>query len=295
MRIGFIGFGEAASAIAAGLKQEGVADIVAYDVADTPIVQSRAEAIHAHLVTSKEELARQADVILSMVTASVALNVAQDIAPYLRPGTVYADLNSCSPRTKREIYEMLENVAPEVEYASVAVMSAVPPLRHKVPMVADGPGAARLHERLSPYHMNIQVIQGPVGASAVLKMCRSVIVKGLEALFLEALVAADRAGVAEQVLASLDASFGSMSLSGMGDYLLRRHWVHGRRRAHEAQEAIRTVEELGAEAWVTRGVAQRLEWGAQMREQAASMPDELPSYRDVLRAFRLAEGDVQLD
>ncbi|GER85412.1 dehydrogenase [Thermogemmatispora aurantia] len=263
MRLGFIGFGEAASAIATGLAEEGLRDLYAYDVVCGPALTERAARCGVRLVTSLAELAAQADLVLSLVTASGALTVAREIAPHLRARTLYADLNSCAPQVKAEIGQVITQLAPNVSYASVAVMSAVPPLRHRVPLVADGPGARRLRETLEPYGMNIEVLEGPLGAAATLKMCRSVVLKGMEALFLEALLAAEKAGLTEQVLASLNASFPDKPLGDLGAYLLERHRLHAQRRADEMQEAAATLASFAIEPLVSAGAARRLRWSAE--------------------------------
>lgn len=264
MRLGFIGFGEAASAIAAGLREEGRdLRIAAYDVARGPSLSERAQRSGVVLMDSPAAVAQASDVVLSVVTAQVALAVAREVAPHLKPGAIYADLNSCGPDVKVQIGQVLAEKAPGVHYASVAVMSAVPPLRHRVPMVADGPGALRLQAALQPYGMNIEVLEGPLGTAALLKMCRSVLLKGLEALFLEGLMAAERVGLSERVLASLDASFPGKSLREIGTYLIERHGQHGARRAHELQEAVKTLEHVGVEPLVTRGAWERLSRSAQ--------------------------------
>ncbi|MBX5450098.1 NAD(P)-dependent oxidoreductase [Thermogemmatispora sp.] len=263
MRLGFLGFGEAASAIAAGLAEQGGCELFAYDLARDQALSERAARYGVRLVSNLAELAEQADLIFSLVTARAALPVAREIAPHLRAGTLYADLNSCGPRLKAEIGRVIAQAAPAASYASVAIMSAVPPLRHRVPLVADGPGAAHLREALRPYGMNIEILEGPLGAAATLKMCRSVVLKGMEALFLEALLAAEKAGITEQVLASLNVSFPDRPLGDLGIYLLERHGRHAQRRADELAEAAATLAELGIDPLVAGGAARRLRWSAQ--------------------------------
>nr|BBH95853.1 6-phosphogluconate dehydrogenase [Thermogemmatispora argillosa] len=270
MRLGFLGFGEAASAIAAGLAEEGMGELFAYDIASGQALSERAARCGVSLVGSLAELAACADLILSLVTARVALPVAREIAPYLRAGTLYADLNSCGPRVKAEIGQVMAQLAPAAIYASVAIMSAVPPLRHRVPLVADGPGATRLREALAPYGMNIEIVEGPPGAAATLKMCRSVVLKGMEALFLEALLAAEKAGVTEQLLASLNASFSDRPLGDLGLYLLERHRRHAQRRADELEEAAATLADWAIEPLVAAGAARRLRWSAERLTRLAA-------------------------
>ncbi|GMA55625.1 3-hydroxyisobutyrate dehydrogenase [Alicyclobacillus sacchari] len=266
MRLGFIGFGEAASTIALGLSETGLANMIAYDAMRSIAMEERARAARVQLVDSPRDVCTQADVVLSMVTASVAADVARTVAPYLSPRQVYADLNSCSPAVKREIGKLVNEAQPKALYASVAVMSAVGPHRHLVPMVTDGPGAEAFAAALTPYGCNIRVLAGEIGSSAALKMCRSTVLKGLEALFIEALVAAEMYGVTGDMLASLDASFPQHELSSLAWYLVERNMQHGQRRAHEMDEAARTLASAGVEPLVAEGAAKRLHWSAERQK-----------------------------
>ncbi|MBX5436687.1 MAG: NAD(P)-dependent oxidoreductase [Alicyclobacillaceae bacterium] len=269
MRVGFLGFGEAASAIAAGLYEAGVTDIVAYDVAPGPKTSERLALIGRDRLSERAELAG-CDVVFSAVTADTCVAAAESVAADLHPGQVYADLNSCSPTVKARVGRVV--AASGALFAGVAVMSAVPPLRHRVPMLADGPGALALAERMAAYGMQIEVIPGDVGAAAAMKMFRSAIVKGMEALFLEALLPARRFGVDQRVLQSLSESFGSMRLGELGAYLLERHALHASRRAHELAEAADTIAEAGLEPYAVRGGAERLRWSAQRLADREGVP-----------------------
>ncbi|GMA49692.1 dehydrogenase [Alicyclobacillus contaminans] len=288
MVVGFIGFGEAAFAIASGLREAGVEHMVAYDAFQNDAMKARAEQIGMQLLDSVQAVGERATLVFSLVTPTAALPAAADIAPALQSDAVYADLNSCSPKRKQEIAALLSNTG--ARFAGVAVMSAVPPLRHRVPMLADGPGAHLLKRWMEPYGMRIDVVEGGVGAAAAVKMCRSVIVKGIEALFMEALLAASAAGVVDDVLASVDASFGNMTLSELANYLLVRNGQHGQRRAHELLDAAETVSSLGHTPWVTRGAAERLAWSA--AQQARGFRAENPqSFREVLEALSRTDGE----
>lgn len=280
MVVGFIGFGEAAYAIASGLGEAvGAPQIVAYDAYRSLVMAQRGKQIGVRLCETLAELGASSDVIVSLVPASSALEVARGVAHHVKDGAVYADLNSCSPRTKQRISEVFS--ATKAEFASVAVMSAVLPFRHRVPMIADGPGALRLQESMSPYGMQIRTVDGEIGSSAVIKMCRSVIVKGMESLLLEALLAAQTAGVADEVLESVDASFSGMTFTELTNYLLIRNMRHGERRAHELREAVETVSDLGVQPLVTSGAAQRLEWSADCQKNGKQIENP-QSFKDVL-------------
>ncbi|MDI9259216.1 NAD(P)-dependent oxidoreductase [Alicyclobacillus sendaiensis] len=287
MRLGLIGFGEAASAIARGLKQAGWSSMAAYDAVQSDAMKAKARDAGVEWATSLDELVRQSDIVCSLVTAGVAVDVAKAAASHLRPGALYADFNSCSPAVKREVGDVIKSAQPAARYAAVAVMSAVKPHGHRVPLVADGDGARALQEALAPYGCRIEVLNGEVGGAALLKMCRSAVLKGLEALFLEALAAAESLGVADRVLDSLDASFPEHHLRDLAWYLVERNLAHAERRAHELGEVVDTLRSLGMEPLVAEGGYRRLQHAAAVR---ASLNDPAEDVRQWLQVLARAHG-----
>ena len=139
-----------------------------------------------------------ADLVISAVTASSAAEAARDAAPFLRSGQIYLDINSVSPETKREIARTLgESPAAFVE---AAVMAPVSPQRLKVPMLLGGADAATVAERLQAIGMNVKPISDRIGVASAIKMCRSIIIKGLEAITVESMFTARRYGAEKEVL-----------------------------------------------------------------------------------------------
>lgn len=201
--VAFIGFGEAAAALAGAVSR-------AYDCkTDDPVTRDAKLAdMAAAGVTACADTAAAvsgADAILSLVTADQQIAAAHAAAPHLKPGALFLDLNSVAPGAKREAAALIE--AHAGRYADVAVMAPVHPARHAVPMLVSGPHAADGAALLRSIGMTrVRVVDGPVGTASSIKMIRSVVVKGLEALTAECVLAADRAGVLDEVLASLDAS-----------------------------------------------------------------------------------------
>ena len=177
-RIGFIGFGEAASAIAKGLRSEGVGNIAAFDVQP---IGDRAAGVD--VVDTPAELAARADVIFSAVVAKAAVAAAESVASDLAARHLYVDLNSASPAVKQDVARI---VAPSgAGFVEASIMSAVPPLGHRVPMLLGGTGASRFAELMRPLGMQLEVLGEDVGPASAIKMFRSVMIKGLEALVLE--------------------------------------------------------------------------------------------------------------
>jgi 3-hydroxyisobutyrate dehydrogenase-like beta-hydroxyacid dehydrogenase len=265
--IGFVGFGEAAYHIAKGLLASGINAIFAYDIhTDTAgrgeLIRKRADDAGVRLVPSNASLVGLSDIILSTVTANQASAAAEQTAPYLKSGHLYADLNSVSPGLKQSIAGMI--AASGARFVEVAVMAPVPPYGHKVPLLTGGPYAQEFAERLSVFGMQIETGAIEVGAAAATKMCRSIMVKGIEALMTECVLSATHYGVDEKVLTSLGETFPGMDWKKMASYLVGRVVVHGERRAREMEEVAGTVEEAGVEPVMVEAIVRRMDWSAQL-------------------------------
>src|SRR5262249_9565561 len=146
-------------------------------------IMQRAAETDVNLLESSERLTNETDILLSVVTASSAVEAAAQTAPHLQARHYYADLNSVSPDTKRGIAAII--AAAGAHFVEAAVMAPVSPYEHKVPMLLGGEHAACFADLLSPLGMRFEVVSDQVGAAVAVKMCRSVVVKGLEALLFE--------------------------------------------------------------------------------------------------------------
>lgn len=192
-----------------------------------------------------------ATIVLSLVTADQALQAAETNAPHLDPGTLWLDLNSVSPDTKRSAAQAVEDAGGR--YVDVAVMAPVLPARRGVPLLVAGPNADAGIAALAEMGFgNLRAVAGPVGAAAAIKMIRSVMIKGIEALSAECALAADAAGVLPEVLASLGGDWEQRF-----DYNLNRMLVHGTRRAGEMGEVVATLDSLGTGSAMSRATLQR--------------------------------------
>ena len=259
--IGFIGFGEAGSTLAKGLRESGATEVADYDVAletaeGRPKMERRAAETGVTLVPSVEELARLSGVIVSAVVSTVALDVAERAALHLDAGHLYMDLNSTSPEVKRRIAEIIS--ASGACFVEAAVMAAVPPLGHKVPILLSGEAAAELIGRLSAYGMNLEDFGPEIGRASAVKMFRSIMVKGLEALFVECALASSRYGVTERVLEYVGMGYPGIDWNELANYLLGRTAIHGERRAHEMEEVAATLSAMGIEPIMAEAAARRL-------------------------------------
>jgi 3-hydroxyisobutyrate dehydrogenase-like beta-hydroxyacid dehydrogenase len=278
MKIGFVGFGEAAFHIAKGLKLA----VTAFDIHVTDQVRQRAHETGTRLVESNGELAASCEIMLSAVTADQALIAAEQNAPYLTADHIYADLNSVSPALKQSIARVIE--ASGARFAEIAMMAPVPPYGHKVPMLAGGAGAADFVAKLAPFGISAEIVSREVGTAAATKMFRSIIVKGLEALLTECVLGATRYNADERVFASLAESFPGIDWKKLADYMVGRVVVHGERRAREMEEVAATLREIDIEPIMAEAIVRRMDWSVEAGLKQHFRGEAPKSYRDVVEA-----------
>jgi 3-hydroxyisobutyrate dehydrogenase-like beta-hydroxyacid dehydrogenase len=274
--IGFVGFGEAGSTIARGLKAAGLERIFAYDIKPktSDIVT---------IVESPQALAASAELIVSAVTSSSALDAATQHAPFLTSRHTYADINSVSPALKQDIDRVIS--ATGASFVEVAVMAPVPPYGHRVPMLVGGAGAPAFKATLAPFGMQMEILEGAtVGSAAAVKMCRSVVVKGIEALLLECVLAATRFGADDLVFASLRETWPGIDWKTLADYTSGRVVVHGERRAREMEEVAETLKAIGVDPIMAEATARRQDWSARMDLKSHFGPEGPKTYREVVEA-----------
>jgi len=288
-RLGFVGFGEAAFHLAKGLREAGVKRTVAFDIhMHTPgrgeKIQERARETGTGLVEFPAALPAAADVIISGVTADQAVDAAKQAAPYLTSRHIYADLNSVSPRTKQQVAEIITHSG--AKFVEIAVMGPIPPQLHKTPMLIGGAAASEFQKMFGPLGMRMDVVStDQIGRAAAVKMFRSVIYKGLEALIFECVLGASRYEAEDRVFASLAESFPGVDWKKLADYMVGRVVVHGERRAREMDEVARTLEELGIEPMMTAATARRMDWAADLNLRDKFGGEFPKTYQEVLEAI----------
>jgi 3-hydroxyisobutyrate dehydrogenase-like beta-hydroxyacid dehydrogenase len=276
-QIALIGFGEVGGIFGHDFAAAGLG-VSAFDIL-LNVEQSRttmlakAKKAKVHACDTLEEAVRGADLVISAVTASSATDVANSAAPFLRAGQIYLDINSASPDTKRSIARALNDSL--TIFIEAAVMAAVSPQRLKVPMLLGGPGATTAAVRLQAIGMNVKPISDRVGVASAIKMCRSIIIKGLEAITVESMFTARRYGAEKQVLESLAATYPGMGWDGeLPDYLISRVAEHGKRRAAEMREAAQAVADAGLKPLTALATAERQDWLAQaIAEFSLAVPE----------------------
>jgi 3-hydroxyisobutyrate dehydrogenase-like beta-hydroxyacid dehydrogenase len=263
-RLCFIGFGEAGQAIASGVREAGVEHIAAWDILfpvnEGARLRQAGEAIGARLAASAAEAVANSDIIVSAVTAGSSIDAAQSVAPHINGNPYYLDINSVSPGRKQEAARLLQGTA---RFVDVAILAPVHPKKHQTPLLLAGEHAQELLPILiDELDMRGAIAPGEVGAAAALKMIRSVMIKGIEALTAECFLAAQRAGIAEEVAASLRNNYPALDWSKVIDYNLERMASHGIRRAEEMEQVAATLTELGIAPLMTQAtVARQREMG----------------------------------
>ena len=269
-RIGLIGYGEVGRIFAEGLMPlPGVMGVGAWDLlfADTDTDTEAGAGARGHAAqrgvracVSAADLCQQSGLVISAVTASNTLAVAREAAQHLAVGSVFLDFNSASPGTKQQAAALVE--ASGGHYVEAGVMTSVPPYGIRVPMLLGGEMAEALAQRLQAWGLDARAVSTQIGIASAIKMSRSVMIKGLEALVIESYATARHYGVEDHVLPTLVETFPSIDWDKQGAYFFSRVVQHGKRRAEEMREAANTVRDAGFEPWLTSAIAQKQDWVA---------------------------------
>ncbi len=284
MQIAFIGFGEAASAFVKGWAGQGH-NIAAYDIksADPSTGEEIAERTRHFGVRNAptlKEAMTGADLVFSTVTADQAVAAAQSAAPHMPQGAVFCDLNSCAPGSKRGSAAVIE--AGGGRYVDVAVMEPVYPELNMVKSLISGPHATDIEAVLTELPMSVRPVGDEVGRASAIKMIRSIMVKGMEALTAECVMAAVAAGVADEVLPSLLGGHPKIDVSERAAYNFERSLRHGERRAAEMEEVAATLTELGLPNGMS---AASVEWQRLIAASGIDLPDEPSDAQAIARAL----------
>lgn len=282
-RICLLGLGEVGQALAEDLRARGLRlttwDIQFSDARSKPV--RAAERLTLPLPPDVRAAVSDAELVVSAVTAAQCVTAAQSVAPHLRAGAWYFDLNSVSPGSRVAAADVVTQAGGR--YVEAAVMSPIHPQRSASHMLLGGPHAQAFAPLAGTLGFTgAQVYAAHYGAASAAKMCRSVVVKGLEALMLESLLAARHFGVESTVVESLRGWLGRDAGDGFAQYLLSRALIHGRRRAEEMREVARTVSEAGLAPRMSEACAQWQDWAAGRIDQPQESP--LPALLDELRA-----------
>ena len=256
--IALIGYGEVGRILAEDLARQGHR-LSAFDLKlmgpEASDLQMHADRLGVRLASNAAGAVEGAELVVSAVTASQAVPVAQSIAPALAAGAFVLDFNSASPGAKGRAGAVVG--AAGGRYVEGAVMTSVPPYRIRVPLLIGGPHAAALLPLLESLGFVPRVVSDRLGVASATKMCRSVMIKGLEAMVIESFTTARHYGVEDAVLASLAETFPGIDWEKQASYFFQRAIEHGRRRSEEVREVAVTVREAGLDAFSASGTADR--------------------------------------
>jgi 3-hydroxyisobutyrate dehydrogenase-like beta-hydroxyacid dehydrogenase len=285
-RLCFIGFGEAGQAIASGLRDTGIETVAAWDIlfpaAAGASLKHAGETMGARVASSAADAARGADIIVSAVTAASSLEAARSVEPHLTGNPYFLDINSVSPGRKKETEKLLGSKA---RYVDVAILAPIHPARHQTPLLLAGPHAENVMPLLiDELEMRGAIAGDEVGQAAGLKMIRSVMIKGMEALTLECFLAAKRYGIVDEVAASLKNNYPTLDWNKAIEYNIERMASHGARRADEMDQVAATLRELGVDPLMAAATSTRQREMGQIGKE--------PAVRKTLKEGRAAMLDA---
>jgi 3-hydroxyisobutyrate dehydrogenase-like beta-hydroxyacid dehydrogenase len=280
-RVALIGLGEVGQIIAEDLAKAGVASVAAWDIrfADPQSPPSRAtNSLGVRAASSGPDAVRGAQLIVSAVTAASDVDAAEAVIAGIERGAFFLDLNSASPGEKQKSAALIE--AAGGRYVEAAVMTPYPPKRIASYMLLGGPHGADFMQATAHLGFAGKPFSDVVGKASATKMCRSVMIKGIEALLTESMLAARHYGVEETVLASLSDLLPIPDWPALAQYMISRSLEHGVRRAEEMRESARTVAEAGIEPLMASATALRQDWAA--THTAALAQTTLPGMLDAI-------------
>jgi len=256
--IGFVGYGELGQCITAGLSAAG-ADVGVFDLfVEAPetvkSLQDKADQAGIILAKTRAELAERSDIFISAVTCSDAVTAARQMAPYLSEKHIYVDLNSTSPAVKKDVCAVIEGAG--AKFVEIGVLGGIPTMGYKVSLLLCGDEAETVAACLSGFGMDTECIIGKTGAAAAVKMFRSIVVKGIEALFLECVLAAEPYGATEQVLETIEQNYPGVG-KDLANFFMTRTANHAERRSHEMEEVAETLRAMGLDPIMAEASAKR--------------------------------------
>jgi len=287
MKVTIIGFGEAGPVFGKQLLNEGMA-VTAWDklqsdpsTAEKQIAKTQALGITPS--SSMIDAVATADLIISTVTASQAVIAAEQSANGLQAGCQWLDLNSVSPATKQSVHDIVS--AKGVLFTEGVAMDTVPAKGAQVPLLLCGPESTMLSHQLNDAGLNTRSVSTSLGAASTTKLLRSILIKGMEALFVESMAAAGKVGMEHEVIASLQATYPTMDWQELAGYQLSRATLHATRRASEMREAQQLVQQLGINPIMSAAIAKRQQDLSDRDVASKDSGDTTPSVANYINAI----------
>ena len=290
IRLGLLGFGEAAARLAMDFSQAGFKDITAYSRSGAkaqpgdPVYQ-RAEAAGVKLAKSVGTLAKKSDIIIALTPGKAAVPALKKILKYLRPDHLYVDASSNSAHNMEQAAALIGNAA---RFVDASVMGPVDIMGLKVPFVASGPHAAEFHDRMTPHGMVITVVGNNPGDASAMKLIRSVLMKGLAMLLLETMEAAQRRNILDAVIEDSSVTFNDIPFQKIIKRYIGGTAVHCERRIHEMKECLELLQDMGSTDRATKSTIAMLRDMVKMGmpQKFTKEPDSIHPVIDALIAAR---------
>lgn len=262
MKLGFIGFGEAAFSIASGLGENGFTGIIANDKMQdhpdfAPRIRQRAEQAKVELKPTPQAVVEEADIVISAVQSSFAVGVCESIKDSLREGQIYADVSASSPTVKQTIWGMVKDTG--VLFADAAMMGMLTVRRHEVPISACGNGAQAFADAVNPIGMKVTVVSERVGVASAIKLIRSIYMKGYDSLIFEMLRAADAFDVYDEMIENVAESMDGVPFATLVEWMLPGIGIHAKRRAHELVDTEKMLAEKNIDSSMSSAIREQLE------------------------------------
>lgn len=295
MKLGFIGFGEAAFEMSVGLKEAGFEAILAYDLMlSHPVfgaqIRERAQLAQVELYIDPKEILMQVDIAIVAVPADKDYEVSESLKPYLKEGCIYIDVTASTPGIKQNIWKNLQDR--KVLYVDAAMMGPLPIYKHKVPILASGNGTDQFISLMSQYGMNItKVSENPGDASAV-KLIRSIYMKGVVALYYELLEAAHSFNVEDLVISSINETMEGKTFEQTMNRLVTGTAIHAQRRSVELGGSIEMLESSNINSVMSKAAKDKLEHVAQLNLKEKFNGKQPGHWLEVIRACRPTESQA---
>ncbi|MGI6074743.1 MAG: NAD(P)-binding domain-containing protein [Pyramidobacter sp.] len=276
IKLGYIGFGEAAYNMGKGLKSEGFKDICAYDVALNMedsyknTVLKRCKDANVTVVTSAKEVVEICDIVIISVPARFTASTAEGLLSFAKEGQLFVDVTTALPNIKEK--EATLFAEKKAQYVDSAMLGSLVVSAHKVPMLASGDGAERWKETMTPWGMKISLVGtgSKAGEASRIKLVRSVFMKGFEALTVETFLLARKCGIEGRIMDSIAEAMDKESFRNTAERMMRADLIHAERRAFEVGESMELMKEMDIEPLVAAGAKERLS-----RSAALGMKKEL--------------------
>lgn len=251
MKISIIGCGEVGRCYANFLFSTGNKIVLLCDQKPTDATVQVAAAVGAELVTTIDARLAESDLVISAVFGGIAHEVANEALPFMKANAIYADFTTADPVSMIESAAQAERLG--LRFVDVAITGAIALTQGATPLLCAGDGAEAVQTLMRASGAPIKIAGKRAGDASTLKLLRSIFTKGLEALSVECLVAAEKKGLRSElydVLSDID----QMSLKTFMESSVLSHVVHAPRRLKEVMEAKRQMEKDHIEPLALNGV-----------------------------------------